>query len=657
MAHSQREKGFSGVAFSHCFIIPSHNQGQFIAATIESLLNQDDPCSEILISEDYSSDNSLEIAQFYVAKYPDRIRLTRPPVHQGMFPNWNWAISQARTEWISIMGSDDQALPNFVSTIREGIAKTSNVVVVGANWHFVDGNDNLLFTEKMLSLPEVMHPPQTFYKQLFANRVHPAAHAFRRDAWEKVGGIPAETKLYGDWALWLLMTPLGDFVHMRRVIARYRINYRPGLELVRMNQNLQDEITVRFDLIPRIARQFPRVAHWRLRLASRRRFRHMMNRIHLDLAGADPSEQVKIFEPWARELGPRALRLLDRFARSEPTGVGWFDSAVIQPLREIYKTFQPSSPPPPSAGTGRNDEGRNDEGRGARAAPARLSVVVPIEEEDTRWAETLTSALAQTTPCDIVAVVRSDALAARIRATAPRARVVVAGQGVEELASDGIEAASGDWIVVARPGAHLDSSLSNAVTELAASRPGAVALVAREGAGIWLDDFLGTILRSFDEPLAYAFAKSAWRTVGGYQPEIRALADRALLLKLSMQGPCASGLVIGTSPTIVPGHWDCLADTEFVHRLLVPTLAARRGGVARVPLDRISRRAFRKLARSTLGLSDADRGRTADLLSDWGERLGECDVLANLRAGRPVALHRPLNRLKRQCRSFCRALR
>ena len=93
------------MAFSHTFVIPSHNQGQFLAATIESLLNQDDPCSEILISEDYSTDDSPEIAQSYAAKYPDRIRLTQPPVHEGMFPNWNWGISQTRTEWISIMGS------------------------------------------------------------------------------------------------------------------------------------------------------------------------------------------------------------------------------------------------------------------------------------------------------------------------------------------------------------------------------------------------------------------------------------------------------------------------------------------------------------------------------------------------------------------------
>ncbi len=639
------------MAFSHCFVIPSHNQGQFLEATLESLLKQDDPCSEILISEDFSTDNSMAIAEAYVAKYPGKVRVTRPPTHEGMFPNWNWGISQTQCEWISIMGSDDQALPNFVTTIREGIAKTPNVVVVGANWHFVDGNDNLLFTEKMLSLPEVMKPPQTFYKQLFANRVHPAAHAFRRDAWEKVGGIPAETKLYGDWALWLLMTPLGDFVHMRRVIARYRINYRPGLEIARMNQNLQDEITVRLDLIPRIARQFPHVAQWRLKLASRRRFRHMLNRINLDLVGADPSEQVKIFEPWARELGPGAMRLLDRFARSEPIGLDWFDSVVIMPLREIYKVFQPSSggaKPPP-------------EEKKPQAPPEKvsLSIVVPVRNGDAEWTETLASALAQTATADVVAVVSGDdTLKTDVeRAAGGRARVVVALGPAEELASPGIEAASGNWIVVARPGARLDANLAAAVADLAGRTPGAVALIAGVGAATWPDNFMRTARTSLNEAPVFAFSKAAWRAVGGYQPEVRALTDRALLLKLSIQGPCASGLVIGTVPAVAASHWDRLHDAEFIHRLLVPALAFRRGGIPRGQLDDTSRRAFRTLAKGSLGLSEADRARTAELLADWGWNLGESDVLHELRAGRSTAIRRPVNRIKRRLRSLYKALR
>jgi glycosyltransferase involved in cell wall biosynthesis len=633
------------VAFSHTFVIPSHNQGQFLAATIESLLAQDDPCSQILISEDYSSDNSLEIAQAYVARFPDKIRLTRPPDHKGMFPNWNWAIGQVTTEWISVMGSDDQALPNFVTTIRQGVAKTPDVVVVGANWDFIDGNDNLLFTEKVLSLPEVMHPPQTFYLQLPANRVHPAAHAFRRSAWEKVGGFPYDVKLYGDWAFWLSLTPLGDFVHMRRTIARYRINYRPGLEIARMNQTLQDEITVRLDLIPRIARQFDNVSHWRLNLASRRRFRHMLNRISLDLNGSDPSEQVKLFEPWAHELGPHALRLLDRFARSEPIGLGWFDSNVVLPVREIYKVLQPAAAPPNRAS--------------GEAEPTKPSIVVPIGVNDSGWRETLESALAQSPPQDVVAVAAGgDKLKREVEGVAgDRARVIAAPANAEEPAAAGIEAANGNWIVVARPGARLEGDVGASIAQACERAPDAVALIEGVGAASWPANLMRGLANLVRPPSLFAFRKSAWRAAGGYQPEMLALGDQALLLKLCQHGVCAGGLSIGRAPASAVDHWDRLHDTEFLHRTLVPALVSRRGGVTRPELDRGSRIAFRALVKEAAALDKDDRARTADLLADWADYLGESDLLSDMRAGRSVPTTRPVSSVKRSLRTFYRALR
>ena len=194
----------------------------------------------------------------------------------------------------------------------------------------------------MLSLPEVMRPPQTFYKQLFANRVHAAAHAFRRDVWEKAGGFPGDIKLWGDWGFWLAATPHGDFVHVRRTIARYRINYRPGLALARMDQTLRDEVTVRLELIPRIAKQFAHVAHWKLRHASRRRFRHVLNHTLRDLAGADNARQAAILQPWAKSLGPMGLKLLGKFARNQPISLGWIDGFVVPLVREIYKRVQPA---------------------------------------------------------------------------------------------------------------------------------------------------------------------------------------------------------------------------------------------------------------------------------------------------------------------------
>jgi len=326
------------MAFSHTFVVPSHNQAKFLPATIDALLAQEEP-SQIIISEDFSTDESPAIARAYADKHPDRIRLTQPPEHRGMFPNWNWGVGLVRTEWVTIMGADDVALPHFSRVIREGAAKSANAVVVCANWDFIDGEDKFLSSEKVLTLAEVTRPPDTFYQLLPANKIHPAAHAFRHDVWKKVGGFPERLAFYGDWAFWVSLSPHGDIVHQRETIARYRVAYRPGIVSQRMHQQFADEVLMQTDLIPSVARQIRNVRRDRLQAAGRRRLRHSLHHITKDAPPGERPGIARIVEPWARTLGPQAEALVRRFERGEEIPLEWFETWVRQPARRVYKAL------------------------------------------------------------------------------------------------------------------------------------------------------------------------------------------------------------------------------------------------------------------------------------------------------------------------------
>src|SRR5688572_8463900 len=209
------------MAFSHTFVVPSYNHAQYIGETIESLLNQELPGSEIVICDDHSSDNSRAVIERY--REHAQVRIVHPPHRMGMMRNYNFATSQASGEWVSLLGSDDRAQPCFARLIRDGAARAPDTVVVTGDYDQIDGEGRKLRAEKVLSVRPVTSPPQTFYTQLAAPKVPPVANAFRRDAWEKVGGFPEETTLIGDWGLWLRLSPLGSFVHVSQSLADYRI--------------------------------------------------------------------------------------------------------------------------------------------------------------------------------------------------------------------------------------------------------------------------------------------------------------------------------------------------------------------------------------------------------------------------------------------------
>ena len=57
----------------------AYNHELFIAKAIESVLMQQTSYSyELVIGEDYSTDNTRKICEGYLKKYPDKIKLLHP---------------------------------------------------------------------------------------------------------------------------------------------------------------------------------------------------------------------------------------------------------------------------------------------------------------------------------------------------------------------------------------------------------------------------------------------------------------------------------------------------------------------------------------------------------------------------------------------------
>ncbi len=96
-------------------LIPNYNYGRFIAATLDSVLNQTYPHFEVIVSDDGSTDDSREIIQKYVVKDP-RVRLLANP-NAGFTTAVNRAYSDSKGELIAFLDADDA----FKSTKLEKI--------------------------------------------------------------------------------------------------------------------------------------------------------------------------------------------------------------------------------------------------------------------------------------------------------------------------------------------------------------------------------------------------------------------------------------------------------------------------------------------------------------------------------------------------------
>jgi glycosyltransferase involved in cell wall biosynthesis len=319
------------MSFSHTFVIPSHNHADYIGLTVDSLLHQDRPGSEIIVAEDHSTDHTMQVLE----RFGDKIRIVRPPEHRGMAHAWNWGVQHARTDWVSIMGADDMALPGFVRTIGAAVESHPDAVLVGAEVNIVDGEGRHVTSDLTLSAKPVTRRPDTLYMLAAANVVQAAANCFRRDAWERAGGFDTRLQFYGDWGLWLKLAALGDFLHVHKAVANYRIGYRPGIARQRLAQTLRDDATVQRVIIPEVAEALPGVNRERLRRASLQRFRSVLADATRLVEPGERGLFTDCLADWARDVG--AQDMLRRFAIGEGLGFDWRHSAARRVLRGLYR--------------------------------------------------------------------------------------------------------------------------------------------------------------------------------------------------------------------------------------------------------------------------------------------------------------------------------
>ena len=115
--------------------IPNLNGAKYLYRTLESLQNQIEKADEIVFSDNYSIDDSLEIVKLF----PDlKIRVIRPERFLKMSENWNYAVDQINSDWFFLLSNDDLLRNTAVKRLKEIVTELPpNIGVVCFNWGII----------------------------------------------------------------------------------------------------------------------------------------------------------------------------------------------------------------------------------------------------------------------------------------------------------------------------------------------------------------------------------------------------------------------------------------------------------------------------------------------------------------------------------------
>jgi glycosyltransferase involved in cell wall biosynthesis len=107
-------------------IIPTRERCDTLAAALKTCVTQDYDNLEIIVSDNFSQDDTFEVVHSYRDK---RIRYINTGQRVGMSTNWEFALSHVENGYVTLIGDDDGLLPGAVPKIAEIISTSGSPTV------------------------------------------------------------------------------------------------------------------------------------------------------------------------------------------------------------------------------------------------------------------------------------------------------------------------------------------------------------------------------------------------------------------------------------------------------------------------------------------------------------------------------------------------
>jgi hypothetical protein len=124
-------------------LVPTYNAEPFLNRTLASILAQTDPDFELILSDNGSTDGTLDIAR-QVASTDQRVQVVRNSSNLGLHGNMVTLISRARGRLVKYVMADDLLLPTALQTLRRPLDEDSSISISTSRRFRIDEHDELL---------------------------------------------------------------------------------------------------------------------------------------------------------------------------------------------------------------------------------------------------------------------------------------------------------------------------------------------------------------------------------------------------------------------------------------------------------------------------------------------------------------------------------
>jgi alpha-1,3-rhamnosyltransferase len=245
----QCEGGFEPLV---SIIVITYNSSKHVLETLESTKAQTYKNIELIISDDYSTDDTIIVCETWIKENKDRFvrtKLITVEKNTGIPANCNRGIKEVNGEWFKLIAGDDILLPNCLTANVQHIQKSNNKFVFSLV-HTIDEKSKTynpeIFGYNLINLYFFNLTSYCQYKKLIKGDVFiPAATSFiNKKAIVSLGGFDEEITLCEDYPMWLKATknefkldffnePTVNYrIHSKSIMNSLNYNYEKSMKRV-----------------------------------------------------------------------------------------------------------------------------------------------------------------------------------------------------------------------------------------------------------------------------------------------------------------------------------------------------------------------------------------------------------------------------------------
>ena len=204
-------------------VIPTYNYAHFIAETIESVLAQTYPNMEVIVVDDASTDDTVDVIERFGGS---GIQYVRHSTNKGLAGARNTGIEHASGAFITFIDSDDMMLPQNVEAKAQMLVEHPEIEIAHGNVEIMDEDGMVLGVGNI-------HPQESWLPQalllerlLFGNPFYASAAMLRLTAYDLPGTYREKLRHAEDWDMWLRMACFHSAGYQHEPLVRHRLHRR-----------------------------------------------------------------------------------------------------------------------------------------------------------------------------------------------------------------------------------------------------------------------------------------------------------------------------------------------------------------------------------------------------------------------------------------------